>query len=267
LIPRAGSGMEAIKFEQQDGVALVKLNRGVINAINQKTIDELDEALRIVKHDPAVCGLVLASNNDKFFSIGFDLPEIYPLARQEFGTFFRSFNLLCLDLYTFPKPGVCAITGHATAGGCIVALCADYRYMAEGRALMGVNESTFGVPVTSLADGILGQLVGARHARDVISTGSLYGPQEALHMGMVDEVFPLEEVIPAAMTKARSLGEISPPAFAMDKGFRVRGLADRVLSHLEADEQAFVEHWYAPFVRRQLKQVMEQYTPRGKEDG
>jgi hypothetical protein len=84
---------------------------------------------------------------------------------------------------------------------------------------------------------------------------------------MVDEVFPLEEVIPAAMKKARSLGEISPPAFAMDKGFRVRDLVGRVLSHLEADQKAFAEHWYAPFVRRQLKQVMEQYTPRGKEDG
>ena len=148
-----------------------------------------------------------------------------------------------------------------------MALCADYRYMAEGRALMGVNESTFGVPITSLADGILGQLVGARHARDVISTGRLYGPQEALHMGMVDEVFPLEEVIPAAMKKARSLGEISPPAFAMDKDFRVRDLADRVLSHLEVDDRAFVEHWYTPFVRRQLKQVIEQYIPRGKKDG
>jgi 3,2-trans-enoyl-CoA isomerase len=267
LMPRAGSGMEAIKLEQQDGIALVTLNRGVINAINQNLIDELTEALHMLKDDSMVRGLVLTSNNDKFFSIGFDLPEIYPLPQQEFRGFFRAFNLLCLNLYTFPKPTIAAITGHATAGGCIVALCADYRYMAKGRTLMGVNESTFGVPVTSLADGILGKLVGARHARDVISTGRLYGPQEALHMGMVDEVFPLEEIIPAAMKKARSLGEISPPAFAMDKGFRVRDLADRVLSHLEADDQAFVEHWYAPFVRRQLKQVMEQYTPRGKEDG
>jgi hypothetical protein len=77
----------------------------------------------------------------------------------------------------------------------------------------------------------------------------------------------MQEVIPAAMKKARALGEMSPPAFAMDKGFRVRGLAARVLSHLEADEQAFVEHWYAPFVRRQLEEVMEQYAPRGEEDG
>jgi 3,2-trans-enoyl-CoA isomerase len=259
--------MEVIGLEQQDGVALVKLNRGIINAINQNVIDELSESLHMLKDDSTVRGLVLTSNNDKFFSIGFDLPELYPLPREEFEAFFRAFNLLCLDLYTFPKPTIAAITGHATAGGCIVALCADYRYMAEGRALMGVNESTFGVPITSLADGIIGQLVGARPARDVISTGRLYGPQEALHMGMVDEVFPLEEVIPAAMKKARSLGEISPPAFTMDKDFRVRGLSDRVLSHLEADDQAFVEHWYTPFVRRQLKQVMEQYTPRGKEDG
>jgi 3,2-trans-enoyl-CoA isomerase len=259
--------MEVIRLEQDDGVALVQFSRGVINAINMQFIQELAEALQLTKQDTGVCGLVLTSANAKFFSIGFDLPEIYPLPREEFSTFLHRYNRICLDLYTFPKPVVCAITGHATAGGCIVSLCADYRYMAEGRALMGMNESTFGVPVTSLADGILGQLVGARHARDVISTGRLYSPQEALRMGMVDEVFPMQEVIPAAMKKARALGEMSPPAFAMDKGFRVRGLAARVLSHLEADEQAFVEHWYAPFVRRQLEEVMEQYAPRGEEDG
>ena len=91
--------------------------------------------------------------------------------------------------------------------------------------------------------------------------------KEANSMGMVDGVFPLEEVVPAAIKKVRALGEISPSAFAVNKGFRVRGLAAQVLSHLEEDEQAFMEQWYAPLARQRLKEVMKQYTPRGEEDG
>lgn len=267
LIPNKGEWMEVIQIEKHDGVALVKLNRGIINAINPQVIQEVGEALQLARDDAGVYGLVLTSANAKFFSIGFDLPEVYPLSRQEFSAFFHQYNLLCLDLYTFPKPSVSAITGYATAGGCILALCTDYRFMAEGRTLMGVNESKLGVPVTSMADGILRQLVGERQARDVICRGDLYGPQDALQMGMVDGVCPLEEVVPAAIEKARALGEISPRAFAMNKDYRVRGIAAQVLSHLEEDEGAFVEQWYTPLVRQRLTEVMKQYSPRGEGDG
>jgi enoyl-CoA hydratase/carnithine racemase len=144
LLLNRGKEMEFIKIEEHDRVTLVKLNRGVINAINHQVIQEVGEALRVAKVDVGVCGLVLTSANAKFFSIGFDLPEIYPFSRQKFSAFFHQYNLLCLDLYTFPKPVISAVTGHATAGGCILALCTDYRFMAEGRALMGVNESKLG---------------------------------------------------------------------------------------------------------------------------
>jgi enoyl-CoA hydratase/carnithine racemase len=261
-----GKGMEAIELEQHDGVALVRLNRGVINAINSQVIQEVGEVLRLIKSDAGACGLVLTSANAKFFSIGFDLPEIYPLPPEAFAAFLRAYNLLCLELYTFPKPVVSAITGHATAGGCIMALCADYRYMAEGRTLIGMNESKLGVPITSLADGRVRQLVGERHARAVIDQGELYGPEEALQMGMVDGVFPPEEVVPAAIKKARALGEISPFAYAMNKDFRVRGIAAHVLSHLEEDERAFTEQWYAPLARQRLKEAMGQFAPRGQDN-
>jgi enoyl-CoA hydratase/carnithine racemase len=254
--------MEVIRLEQQDGIALVKLARGVINAINQKTIDELGEALRMVKHDLAVCGLVLASNNDKFFSIGFDLPALYPLSQQEFGAFFRGFNLLCLDLYTFPKPTIAAITGHATAGGCILALCTDYRFIAEGRRLIGVNESKLGVPVTYLANCLLRQLMGERQAREVISSGTLYPPEEAAQIGMVDGVYPLTKVVSAAIKKARNVGEIPGDAFAANKRLWVRSIESQVLSYLEEEERLFLDQWYAPTARLRLGDTLAKFNPR-----
>ena len=254
--------MEVIGLEQQDRVALVKLNRGVINAINQKVIGELGGALQRLKGDHAVRGLVLTSNNDKFFSIGFDLPEIYPLPQEEFGAFFRAFNLLCLDLYTFPKPTIAAITGHATAGGCILALCTDYRFIAEGRRLIGVNESKLGVPITYLADCLLRQLVGEHQAHEVVSSGELYPPEDAVEMGMVDQICSPEEVISAAVRKVRDLVMQSFDAFAADKDRRVRSTETQVRSHLDEEITLFLEQWYSPAARQRLGDALAQFTPR-----
>jgi len=255
--------MEVIGLERRDGVALVKLNRGVINAINQKVIDKLAQALRMLKDDPGVCGLVLTSNNDKFFSIGFDLPELYPLPQQEFGAFFRAFNLLCLDLYVFPKPTIAAITGHATAGGCILALCTDYRFIAEGRRWTGVNESKLGVPITYLANCLLRELMGERQAREAVSSGTLYPPEEASQMGMVDGVYSPAKVVSAAIQKARDVGEMPGDAFAENKRLWVRTIEARVRSYLEEEIELFLERWYAPAARQRLKEALVKFTPRG----
>jgi enoyl-CoA hydratase/carnithine racemase len=254
--------MEVIGLEQQDGIALATLNRGVINAINQHVLDELGEALRMFMDDHTLRGLVLTSSNDKFFSIGFDLPELYPLPQQEFGAFFRAFNLLCLDLFTFPKPTIAAMTGHATAGGCILALCTDYRFIAEGHRLIGVNESKLGVPITYLATCLLRQLVGECQAREVVSSGTLYPPEEAAQMGMVDGVYPLAKVVSAAIQKARALSEIPGDAFAANKRLWVRAIESQVVSYLEEEERLFLDQWYAPTARQRLGDALAKFTPR-----
>ena len=254
--------MEFIKLEQQDGVALLRLDRDVINALNMQVLREVRESLHTLKEDPHVRGLVLTSTNDKFFSIGFDLPELYHLPLEEFAVFFRTYNLLCLDLYTFPKPTVTALTGHATAGGCILSLCTDYRFLAEGRRLIGVNEIKLGVPITSLADCILRQLLGERGAREVVYSGELYPPDEALQMGMVDEVFAPEEVVSAAVRKAQDVGKMPPDAFAADKRRRVRVVEDQVLSYLDEEEKVFFKHWYSPEARQRLKEAMSKFVPK-----
>jgi len=259
--------MKVIRLEQRDGVALVTLNQGITNAINGELIQEMNKALQLIKADTGVCGLVLTSANAKFFSIGFDLPEVYPLSQKEFSVFFHHYNLLCLDLYTFPKPVISAITGHATAGGCIIALCSDFRLMAEGRRLLGMNESKLGLPVTYLADCLLRHLVGGHLARDIICRGDLYGPEAALQMGMVDGVLPLEEVVPAAIKKIKDLVAASPAAFAMDKAYRVREVAAQVLASMEEDEKSFISQWFSAAAHQQLAETMKQYAPRGEGDG
>jgi enoyl-CoA hydratase/carnithine racemase len=240
--------MDMVCVEYSDRVAILKLNRSVTNALNLQLVEELGETLRGVRHSPDVHSLVLASSNDKFFSIGFDIPQLFELTREDFHSFYQTFNRMCLDLYTLPKPTVAAITGHAIAGGCILALCCDYRLIAAGRKLMGLNEIKLGVPVPYLADRVLWQVVGVRYAREITD-----------RLGAVDQVLSSEQVLLKSVEKARLLGSLPQEAFAAIKRNRVEMVEAQVLAHLEEKEQFFIERWYSDEARKRLQEAMERF--------
>ena len=245
--------------EYSDKVAILKLDRSVTNALNLQLVEDLGETLREVRHSPDVHSLILASSNEKFFSIGFDIPQLFELTREDFKSFYQAFNRMCLDLYTLPKPTVAAITGHAIAGGCILALCCDYRLIAAGRKLMGLNEIKLGVPVPYLADRVLSQIVGVRHAREITDTGEFYRPEELLQMGAVDQVLSSEQVLCKSVEKARLLGSMPQEPFAAIKRNRVEMVEAQVLARLEEKEQFFIERWYSDETRKRLQEAMERF--------
>ena len=251
--------MKMIRIEHHGEVAIVKLDRGVTNTIDLQLVEELSETLQGVTHDPGVHSLVLGSSNERFFSIGFDIPQLFGLARQDFKFFYQTFNRVCMDLYTLPKPTIAAITGHAIAGGCILALCCDYRFIAQGRKLMGLNEIRLGVPVPYLADCVLRHIVGVRYARDIMDIGEFYQPEESLQMGIVDQVLPLEQVLPKSIEKARLLGGSPQEAFAMIKRNRIEGVEAQILTRLEEKERFFVDCWYSGEARERLREAMEKF--------
>jgi enoyl-CoA hydratase/carnithine racemase len=248
-----------IDVGRQRGIAILNLSHEITNAINMELVNELSEALRQIREDDDIRGLVLTGANDKFFSIGLDIPVLFPLTRGEFAIFYRTFNRLCLDLFTFPKPAVAAVTGHAIAGGCILALCCDERFIAEGKNLMGLNEIKLGVPVPYPADRILLHLAGWRNAREVMDGGELYGPPELLHRGLVDRVLPLEQVLPTAVEKVEALSAASLEAFALIKRNRTEPVKTEILADLDERERRFVERWYSPVARKRLDEAIEKF--------
>jgi enoyl-CoA hydratase/carnithine racemase len=248
-----------IRKELRDGVAIVALDHGVTNPLGPEMNKALRETLKSLKDDPDARALVLSSANEKFFSIGLAIPELFPLSKPDFATFFQAFNLLCLELFTFPKPTVAALTGHALAGGFILTTCCDYRLIAKGRKLMGMNEVKLGVPVPYAADRILRELVGGRAAREICDTGEFYPPEAALRLGLVDEVLPLADVLPRAVEKARTLGSAPFPAYAETKRNRVEQVKADILARMEEKDRLFVDVWYAPEARERLKAAMEKF--------
>lgn len=248
-----------ISIDHHDQVAVVKLNRSIINAIGPELVEELAETLGKVKNDPDVHGVVLSSSNDKFFSIGLDIPQLFEFAKGDFALFWHAFNKACLDLYTLSKPTIAAITGHATAGGCVLALCCDYRFIAEGKKLMGLNEIKLGVPVPYVADCILRYLIGIQRAREIMDSGELFPPSDLLRVGMVDQVFPLEEVLSQAIQKAKLVGSLPQQAFAVIKSNRVEVVKKEILACLEEKERLFVECWYSEEASRRLRKAIEKF--------
>jgi enoyl-CoA hydratase/carnithine racemase len=245
--------------EREGDIAVLKLNNGVTNAVSRELVDELARILNGLRSDPDIRGLVLTSAGEKFFCIGLDIPSLFDLSRDDFTSFYKAYNGLCLDLYSLPKPTVCAVTGHAIAGGCILTLCCDYRIISEGKKLMGLNEVKLGVPVPYPADRILRDVVGSLNAREIAGTGEFYGPEDALELGLVDMILPPEEVMGFANDKVRQLAEVDASAFGIIKHNRIEPVLKQIRANLESREEVFVDRWYDTETRERLKGAMESF--------
>ncbi len=244
-----------VSVQKKKNIAIVQLSHKSTNAINLALVKELADTINDIKVDDKIKALVLTSANEKFLSIGFDIPSLRPLSQDDFSLFYQAFNQLCIDLYTLPKPTIAAITGHAIAGGCILALCCDERVIAEGRKLFGLNEVKLGVPVPYVADRILHALVGARLAREVMELGEFYPAEDALGTGLVDYLVPLDQVLEKALEQARLLSAAPGEAFALIKANRVEDVMIGILDRLEVKQMRFIECWYADAARKPLEEA------------
>jgi enoyl-CoA hydratase/carnithine racemase len=251
--------MSLIESRIHHHVLIAEFQRGVTNPIDLELVDELTEILQSASTRPDIHALVLTSANDKFFSIGLDIPRLYDLSQADFSHFYHEFNRVCIELFSLPIPTVAAITGHAVAGGCILAICCDHRFIAEGHKLMGLNEIKLGVPVPYPAHCILHQLVGDAHARELMYLGEFIKPENALKASLVDQILPIDEVRIQAIEFAAAVGGLSHSAFRVIKQNRTQPVVARIHEQLAEKESVFVEHWYSDDTRRNLKAAIEKY--------
>jgi len=248
--------MSKVVIESRENVAIVRLNNGVINAINTEFVDDLSQAIHQVKTE--FQAMVLAGGT-KFFCIGLDLPVLLKLDRAGMGKFWDKFDQVIADLYTVPIPTVCAVAGHAVAGGAILALSCDYRFVASGRKYFGLNEIKIGVPVPYLPALILRQIVGDRAATEVVYRGELIEPQAALEIGLVDEVFAENDLEEQAVGKIAELAVLSQPAFGFIKENRVRDNHQKFVIERESNKEQFLDCWFQESVRELLGEAAQKF--------
>ena len=247
---------KTITVAKQDNITVLTLNNGVTNAISPQMVQELSGALKTIQRDSG--GMVLCGG-EKFFSIGLDLPALIELDREAMATFWEEFNQLVLDLYRLPLPAVCAVSGHAVAGGNILALTSDYRFAASESRKIGLNEITLGIPVPFLPDMLLKQVVGERRAIHMMYSGTFISLPEAETIGLVDELHLVEELQQAAVEKVAAMAKLQPEAFAAIKANYTEPIRQRYLEEAEAQNAAFLDCWFSDPVQMGLREAAKNF--------
>ena len=160
--------------------------------------------------------MVVTSSLHSIFSAGLDLTELYdPDPNQRLPEFWRSFQQLYLDLYGSRLSTIAAINGHAPAAGCMIALSCDYRIMASGGTgkkipTIGLNESRVGIVAPPWLRQQYVDTIGHRKAELALLLGTLFTPQQALEIGLVDEVVDSEKEDVVEIAKQRAIDEWIP---------------------------------------------------------
>jgi len=207
-----------ILVERQDHIAIITLNRpGVLNALSQATVDELDAAINELGADEGVRAIIITGAGEKAFAAGADMKELHALSSATEATeFIGRRHRFLFKLAKLSKPVIAALNGYALGGGCELALACDIRIAAE-TARLGQPEINVGmIPGTGGTQRML-RLVGPGMARYLIMTGDHISAQEALRIGLVERVVPPEKLMDEAKALAAKLAAKPPIAIALAK--------------------------------------------------
>jgi len=246
--------MDFVRVSIEQGIAEVRLERGKVNALDDRLVEELSICFRQLAEDPAVRGSVLTGAG-KFFSFGFDIPHFLAYPRERFAEFLRRFTALYQDLFAHPKPVVAAINGHAVAGGCMLATACDARIMVGGKAKIGLNEIGFGSSVFAGSVAILRFWVGGRRAQEILYGGSLYSAEEAQALGLVDRVVTEDGLMEAARLTAGQHAAKDPAAFRGIKQLLRQPVIEDMIAREATSIGEFVETWYSERTRQNLHEI------------
>lgn len=248
--------MSKVMVENRSDISILRLDNGVTNAIGPDLLGDLSTALKEVATNSG--GIVL-SGGSKFFSAGLDLPGLLELNRRDMTEFWHNFFQIVFDLYTVPLPTACAISGHAVAGGNVLALTCDYRIAANENKKIGLNEIKLGIPVPYLVDMILRQVVGDRVATEMLYRGNFMSLPEAGTVGLVDELCSPDAVEERAVEKVAELAAFNRPAFSASKENRVEEIRERYEKRAEAKNAFFIDCWFSQPVQEKLREASRKF--------
>ena len=236
----------------------LRLARPPANALSPELIAALRAAL-----ETAPCAgarAVVLSGSPGWFSGGLDVPLLIQLDRSAIADAWRSFYRLLRCLAASPVPIAAALTGHAPAGGTVLALFCDARFMAEGDFKLGLNEVQVGIPMPPTIFRAARRLLGPREAERLSVTGQLIDGAEARRIGFADELVPPERVIERAVAWCQALLALPPRALAIT---RDAARADLVALFDETDAELplLVDRWFSDETQRVLRSLAERLKP------
>jgi methylglutaconyl-CoA hydratase len=253
---------ETLKLIRDDAVAVLTFNRpDKRNAISTPMIEEILSALKEIEESEArVCILTGAGSA---FCAGMDLEGLRDLATQSPEENIEDSTRMAAlfhRLYSFPKPLIAAVNGHAIAGGCGMATLCDFTLSAP-TAKFGYTEARIGF-LPAIVSVFLVRQIGEKPARDLLLTGRLVEAEEARRLGLVTQVVPREELLPHARELAQTLIANSPGSLSATKNLLVACAAPELDRQLKLAIEANARIRRTADFREGLSAFLEKRPPK-----
>jgi enoyl-CoA hydratase/carnithine racemase len=249
--------VEAAAGEAGQAVAVIRLDRPPMNALNSVVQAEIAAAAAQVSDDPQVRAVVIYGG-EKVFAAGADIKEMADASYAQMAADSRRLQDSFTAVARIGKPVIAAVTGYALGGGLELALCADFRVAGEG-ARVGQPEILLGLIPGAGGTQRLPRLVGPARAKDIVYTGRFVGAAEALAIGLVDKVVPDAEVYAAALKFAQR--------FAAGPAVALRAAKQAIDEGLEVDLHTGLEierlHFAGLFATEDAQTGMRSFVENG----
>ncbi len=228
---------ELVRLEVSDGVGTIRLDRPKMNALNAQMQDEMVAVCADADSRDDVAAVVVYGG-ERVFAAGADIKEMAAMSHQDMTSHGHLLQAFTKSLDGIGKPTVSAITGFALGGGCEVALATDLRFAAAD-AKLGQPEILLGIIPGAGGTQRLARLVGPAKAKDLIYTGRFIDAQEALAIGLVDQIHPADQVYDKAVAWAKQF--VGGPAVALRAAKRAidTGLDGTLDAGLEIERTEF----------------------------
>ena len=225
--------------EIEDGIAVVTINRPkALNALNTETLSELDACFAEIEANPDVKVLILTGSGQKSFVAGADIGEMSTLSKAEGEAFGKKGNDLFRKIETLPIPTIAAVNGFALGGGNELSMSCDIRLAAEN-AVFGQPETGLGITPGFGGTQRLARLIGPGYAKQLVYSARNIKADEALRVGLVNAVYPQEELLPAAKKLAATIAGNAPIAVRACKKAINEGLEQNMDDAIVTEEKLF----------------------------
>ena len=252
--------MAFVKYETESAVGIITIDRPkALNALNSEVLDDLNAAFDAVDVNTIRC-LVLTGAGEKSFVAGADIGKMSNLTVDEGEAFGKKGNDIFRRIETFPIPVIAAVNGFALGGGCELAMSCDFRFCADN-AVFGQPEVGLGITPGFGGTQRLARLVGPGMAKQMIYTARNIKADEALRIGLVNAIYPQEELLAAAKKTAAGIAGNAPIAVRNCKKAMNDGLEAKMDEAIVIEEKLFG----ACFETHDQKEGMSAFLEKRKE--
>ena len=255
------SETEFVKYEEEGQISIIKINRPkALNALNSQVLEELDNILNNIDINK-IRSVIITGEGQKSFVAGADIGEMSTLTKEQAKEFSKKGNDVFRKIETFPIPVIAAVNGFALGGGCEISMSCDIRICSDN-AIFGQPEVGLGITPGFGGTQRLARLVGIGMAKQMIFTAKNIKADEALRIGLVNAIYPQNELLNEAKKLALEIAKNGPNAVKNSKKAINEGIQVDIDKGIEIEENLFGEC----FENSEQIEGMKNFLDKGKKN-